>query len=206
MDLRPRGALLLVTLLLGGCATSLREVNAQEPHYTSRGIGTPEAVAHCVQDYLEEHFGGIVVGRLAGLVYEVRREDTASYLIGRVALAPSDVLFALALTPIGTNELEAQLRMDTWRPWQKSAKASRLVCDRDDPDAHGSQARNSRTRGCHGAYWLLNLCGTTLFDCSSQCRGPSRIQGARGQCRTVYGGKARSNRDNLSGRRADQDT
>ncbi len=67
------------------------------------------------------------------------------------------------------------------------------------------QARSSRSCGCRGAYWLLNLCGTTVFDCSSQCRGPSHIQGASGQCRTVYGGKARSNGDNLSGRRADQD-
>jgi hypothetical protein len=111
----------LVTLLLGGCATSLHEVRAQEPHYTSRGIGTPEAVAHCVQDYLEEHFGGIIIGRLAGLIYEFRREDTGSYLIGRVALVPSDVLFALSLTRVGTNEVEAQLRMDTWRSWQESA-------------------------------------------------------------------------------------
>jgi uncharacterized protein YceK len=109
MNQRLYGVSLLVTLLLGGCATSLREVRAQEPRYTRQGIGMPEAIAHCVQDYLQEHFGGIVVGRLAGLVYEVRREDTASYLIGRVALAPSDVLFVLALTPTGPNAVEAQM-------------------------------------------------------------------------------------------------
>jgi hypothetical protein len=120
MDRRLHGTLLLVTLLLGGCATSLREVRAQEPSYTRSGIGTPETAAHCVQDYLEEHFGGFV-GRLGGLVYEVRREDAAIDLIGRAALVPADVFFALSLTRAGSDQVQAQLRMDTWRSWQVSA-------------------------------------------------------------------------------------
>lgn len=120
MDRRLYGVLLLGTLLLGGCATSLREVRAQEPSYTSTGIGTPEGAAHCVHDYLEDHFGGLV-GRLGGLVYEVRREDTASYLIGRASLLPTDVIFALSLTRAANDQVQAQLRMDTWRSWQVSA-------------------------------------------------------------------------------------
>jgi hypothetical protein len=45
----PRIALgCLIALLLGGCATSLREVRAQEPSYTRSGIGVPEGAAHCV--------------------------------------------------------------------------------------------------------------------------------------------------------------
>jgi hypothetical protein len=120
MDQRPHGVLLLGALLLGGCATSLREVRAQEPSYTRSGIGTPEAAAHCVQDYLEAHFGGFV-GRLGGLAYEVRRDDAAVYLIGRHALIPADVFFALSLTGAGSDQVQAQLRMDTWRSWQVSA-------------------------------------------------------------------------------------
>jgi hypothetical protein len=120
MDRRPHGVLLLGALLLGGCATSLREVSAQEPSYTRSGVGAPEAAAHCVQDCLEEHFGGFV-GRLGGLVYEVRREDAATYLIGRAALVPADVFFALSLTGAGSNQIEAQHRMDTRRSWQVSA-------------------------------------------------------------------------------------
>jgi hypothetical protein len=120
MDRRLNGVLLLGMLLLGGCATSLREVRAQEPSYTRSGIGMPEGAAHCVQDYLEEHFGGFV-GRLGGLVYEVRREDAAIHLIGRHALVPADVFFALSLTRAGSEQVQAQLRMDTWRSWQVSA-------------------------------------------------------------------------------------
>ncbi len=120
MDRRLNGVVLLGTLLLGGCATSLREVRAQEPSYTRTGIGTPEGAAHCVQDYLEEHFGGFV-GRLGGLAYEVRREDGAVHLIGRHALVPADVFFALSLARTGSEQVQAQLRMDTWRSWQVSA-------------------------------------------------------------------------------------
>src|SRR6266545_22275 len=102
MDWRFHGVLLLGALLLGGCATSLRDVRAQELRYTRSGIGTPDVAAHCVQDYLEEHFGGFW-GRLGGLIYEVRREDAASHLIGRHALIPADVFFDLSLTPAGGN-------------------------------------------------------------------------------------------------------
>jgi hypothetical protein len=105
--------------LLGGCATSLREVRAQEPRYTRSGVGTPEGAAHCVQDYLEEHFGGFW-GRLGGLVYEARREDAAIHLIGRHALILADVFFALSLTPTGSDQVQAQLRMENWRSWQVS--------------------------------------------------------------------------------------
>jgi hypothetical protein len=120
MDRRLTGVLLLVTLLLAGCATSLREVRAQEPRYTRSGIGTPEGAAHCVQDYLEEHFGGFW-GRLGGLIYEVRREDAATHLIGRAAMVPADVFFALSLTSAGSEQVHAQLRMENWRSWQVSA-------------------------------------------------------------------------------------
>jgi len=122
---RPRrlhGALLLGALLLGGCTMSLREVRAQEPLYTRRGVGAaPEAAAHCVQDYLEDRFGG-VFGSLSGVVYEARREAAASHLIGRSPRAPSNVVFTLSLTPAGINEMEAQLRMTRWRlPGMKTA-------------------------------------------------------------------------------------
>ena len=110
----------LIALLLGGCATSLREVRAQEPRYTRSGVGTPDVAAHCVQDYPEEHFGGFW-GRFGGLIYEVRREDAASHLIGRAAMVPADVFFALSLTSTGTDQVQAQLRMENWRSWQVSA-------------------------------------------------------------------------------------
>jgi hypothetical protein len=70
--------------------------------------------AHCIQDYLEDHFGG-AVGRLSGLAYEVRQDAAVTHLIGRSALAPSHVVFALSLTPAGSNEVEAHLRMIAYR-------------------------------------------------------------------------------------------
>ena len=74
-----------------------------------------------MQDYLEEHFGEFW-GRLGGLIYEVRREDAASHLIGRHALIPADVFFDLSLTQAGgSNQVQAQLRMENWRSWQVSA-------------------------------------------------------------------------------------
>jgi hypothetical protein len=120
---RVHGTLLLMTLLLGGCVTSsLREVRALEPLYTRRGVGTaPEDTARCVQDYLEDHFGGRV-GRLSGVVYELRQDSGASLLIGRDWASPSAVAFVLSLTPTDTRELEAQLRMVTYRwPGMKTA-------------------------------------------------------------------------------------
>jgi hypothetical protein len=100
MDRRLHGALLLVTLLLCGCvSSSLREVRALEPLYTRRGVGVaPEVTAHCVQDYLEDHFGGRV-GRMSGVVYELRQDAGASLLIGRDWASPSAVAFVLSLTP-----------------------------------------------------------------------------------------------------------
>jgi hypothetical protein len=61
------------------------------------------------------------VGRLGGLAYEVRREDGSVHLIGRHALIPADVFFDLSLTQAGSDQVQAQLRMDTWRSWQVSA-------------------------------------------------------------------------------------
>jgi hypothetical protein len=61
------------------------------------------------------------VGRLGGLAYEVRREEAAVHLIGRHALIPSDVFFDLSLTGAGSDQVQARLRMDTWRSWQVSA-------------------------------------------------------------------------------------
>jgi len=110
----------LIALLLGACATSLREVRAQEPRYTRSGVGTPEVAAHCVQDYLQEHFGGFL-GRFGGLIYEVRREDAVSDLIGRAAMVPADVFFLLSLTRAGSDQVQAQLRMENWRSWHVSA-------------------------------------------------------------------------------------
>lgn len=123
MDRRLHGTLLLVTLLLGGCITSsLREVRALEPVYTRQGVGAaPEITAHYIQDYLEDHFGGRV-GRLSGVVYELRQDAGASLLIGRDWASPSAVAFVLSLIPTGTQEVEAQLRMVTYRwPGTKTA-------------------------------------------------------------------------------------
>jgi hypothetical protein len=123
MDRRLHGPLLLVTVLLGGCvSSSLREVRALEPLYTRRGVGAaPEITAHCIQDYLEDHFGGRV-GRLSGVVYELRQDAGASLLIGRDWASPSAVVFVLSLAPTGTQEAEAQLRMVTYRwPGTKTA-------------------------------------------------------------------------------------
>jgi hypothetical protein len=49
------------------------------------------------------------------------REDAAIHLIGRHALVPADVFFALSLTSVGSDKVQTQLRMDTWRSWQVSA-------------------------------------------------------------------------------------
>jgi hypothetical protein len=116
-------ALLLVTLLLSGCvSSSLREVRALEALYTRRGVGAaPEITAHCVQDYLEDHFGGRV-GRMSGVVYELRQDAGVSLLIGRDWASPSAVAFVLSLALTGTQEIEAQLRMVTYRwPGTKTA-------------------------------------------------------------------------------------
>jgi hypothetical protein len=117
------GTLLLGTLLLGGCVTSsLREVRDLEPLYTRRGFSaSPESTGRCVQDYLEDRFGGRL-GRMSGVVYERRQDPEATLLIGRDWASPSAVAFVLSLAPAGTQEVEAQLRMVTYRwPGTKTA-------------------------------------------------------------------------------------
>jgi hypothetical protein len=111
---RQAATLLLIALICGGCFTTQRDVRAQEPAYTRRGLGAAsEMTAYCIQDYVQDHFDG-TFGRAGGVVFEVRREETATQLIGRDWMRPSLVAFVVSLIPAGSNEVEAQLRIASY--------------------------------------------------------------------------------------------
>jgi hypothetical protein len=59
---------------------------------------------------------------MSGVVYERRQDPETTLLIGRDWASPSAVAFVLSLTPTGPQEVEAQLRMVTYRwPGMKTA-------------------------------------------------------------------------------------
>jgi hypothetical protein len=116
-----RGVAGLLILLVMGCTTTLRELRTQAPRVTRQAAGEPLAIARCVQDHNEEHFGGMF-GRLGVVMYETRQDGAATDLIGRISTNPSDVLFNLALTPIAANRVDVRLHVDApWHPWAESA-------------------------------------------------------------------------------------
>ena len=108
---RAPGTVFLFALLCGGCFATPAEVRGREPVYTRRGVGSAsEATARCIQDYVENHYGG-VVGRASGVAFEVRREDPTVVLIGRDWARPSLVVFVVSLIPASATDVEAQLRV-----------------------------------------------------------------------------------------------
>lgn len=113
-----RGVAGLLILTLGaGCTTTLRELRLKEPRITREAAGTPAAIVQCVQDHIEEHYGGLW-GRLGGVGYETRAEAATTHLVGRILMNPADVLFDLAVTPRSADRAALRLHVDApWHPW-----------------------------------------------------------------------------------------
>lgn len=81
-------AVIVATLLLGGCGTTPRELRATDPVFTRTATGEAEAFARCIQEDLEDKHGG-AFGTMGGVAFETRQEGSTVRLLGRSAAIPS---------------------------------------------------------------------------------------------------------------------
>ena len=110
--------LLLVAFLVIGCAPTLSEIRAEPPSMTRRAVGEPATILACVQDYLEDHYGG-AWERFGNTAYTTRSEGGVLHLIARETGRPfagsNGVRFDLAAVQTGLGQTELSMRVGPTR-------------------------------------------------------------------------------------------